>query len=85
MTIQKFSEIYGDTYETLYNSQIPYDLAVDGFESRIKTDKKFQKKAQELCEYRHDFLSSDRELAAFFLAYGAILQEENFKRINNLP
>lgn len=82
MTIKNFAKVYSRTYDVLYDSQIPYNLAVEGFDNMVKTDKKFLKKVRELCNFTHDIISSDREAAAFFLAYGAILEEENIKKLN---
>jgi hypothetical protein len=61
---------FNQEYEFLYDHDdrvAGYDEAVDAFDEDMKNSK-FKKLVQDFVEYRKDFISSDREAAAFEFA-----------------
>lgn len=64
--MDKFHKKYSDNYEFLYNNRnvAGEDEAVDFFDQWIK-DEKHKEFMQRFFEVHHDFISSDREAAAF--------------------
>lgn len=68
INIEKFTEEFEKEYDFLYenNDRVAgYNEAVEAWESFAKNHKKF---VREFVLYRGDFLSSDREVAAFMFA-----------------
>ena len=68
-----FAEAFDTVYSALYSGDelVEYGKAVDEFDNRMRTDDDFKSAVKRFVEYRHDFVSSDRECAAFVLALGA--------------
>lgn len=67
VNINDFLKKFGEEYEFLYNARncVPgYHEAVDFFDELMKTENG-RKFVCEFCEYRGDFIASDREAAAF--------------------
>lgn len=67
-TLEKISKKMDNEYEFLYNHKdnVPdYREAVDSFDSFSKKNKRF---IGEFIKFRGDFITSDREAAAFMLA-----------------
>jgi hypothetical protein len=65
INIKEFKERFDNEYDFLYNSKsyvAGYDEAVEAFDNFLQTNKGFIK---EFILYRGDFISSDREAAAF--------------------
>lgn len=69
--IQKFMEQFNKEYRFLYDNYdrvAGYREAVDEFDHLMKTNDSFNLFVINFCEYRGDFISSDREAAAFMFA-----------------
>ena len=68
ISMEKFTEQFQKEYNFLYNSDkyiAGYDEAVDAFDEFLPKHKDF---VSEFTNYRGDFISSDREAAAFMFA-----------------
>lgn len=68
INIEKFEMEFNKEYEFLYehnNRVAGYDEAVEAFDEFLETHKEF---VGEFTKYRGDFISSDREAAAFMFA-----------------
>lgn len=68
INIHKFLEQFNKEYDFLYDNYdnvAGYDEAVTAGDEFIKKNPKF---VREFVEYRGDFISSDREVAAFMFA-----------------
>lgn len=66
--IKQFCEKYGNEYRFLYDNHdnvAGFDEAWKAFDFMIKTNGSFKAFAGEFCKYTQDFISSDREAAAF--------------------
>lgn len=75
VNIQEFSERFKKEYEFLYNAEgevVGEDEAVTEFDRLINSNQSFQKFVGEFAKYRKDFISSDREAAAFMFALESI-------------
>ncbi len=70
INIYKFAEQFKKEYAFLYehDNVAGYEEAVDEFDRMIKTNESFQSFVGEFAKYRMDFISSDREAAAFMFA-----------------
>ena len=68
--MEKLLEKFNKEYEFLYDNDdnvCGYDEAVDAFDEDMKNPR-FKKLVQDFVQYRNDFISSDREAAAFEFA-----------------
>lgn len=68
--MKELLEKFNQEYEFLYSNDdkvAGYDEAVDAFDRDLK-NAKFKKLVQDFAKYRKDFISSDREAAAFEFA-----------------
>lgn len=67
INIKKFTRQFEKEYDFLYQNRnvAGYKEAVDAFDEFLKTHKVF---ISEFVKYRNDFISSDREAAAFMFA-----------------
>lgn len=75
MEAEDFTKVYQRTYTALLHNNIPYDLAVKGFDRLIDTNEKFAKTVTDYWKQTSDYIGMDIEKAAFFLAYGVIIKE----------
>lgn len=69
INIEKFLNQFEDEYDFLYNSNnyvAGYNEAVQAFDDFLKKHTEF---VREFVNYREDFISSDREAAAFMFAF----------------
>lgn len=64
---KQFKKEYNFLYEN-YDNVAGYDEAVGEFDYLIENNKNFQDFVGEFAAYRKDFISSDREAAAFMFA-----------------
>ena len=73
-TLKKFSEIYGEKYDDLYNGKKTetFGLTEDDFDTKIINDNNFEKFVRAYNNYSNDIISSDREAMAFIIAYKII-------------
>ena len=72
INIHAFAKRFGEIYDTLYHSVSAYDRlleekACETFDRMMKTNKAFCDFVNEYVAFRQDFISSDREAAAFIL------------------
>lgn len=69
--MEEFNKLYETVYDVLYNgcTLLDYENAVEYYERMVKTNANFKTKLRQLSEYRHDLIMSDREVAAFAIAY----------------
>lgn len=75
INIEQFTEEFRKQYRFLYDSDgyVPgYDKAVEGFDSFIEKHADF---VGEFVNYRHDFILSDREAAAFMFALDLLIDD----------
>lgn len=88
MDYKKFGKEFGYWYNKLYDAcgsdealaelrgmGIDEDKCVTDFDTRLKENKAFKRTLGEFVDYRRDFISSDREAAAFVLAYDTFYKE----------
>lgn len=77
VSIEKFLRKFRKEYEFLYDN---YDNvagfrdAVKEFDFRIHHDIGFSRMVQEFARYRKDFISSDREAAAYMFAWADMVE-----------
>ena len=77
ISIKKFHNQFRKEYEFLYKH---YDRvagftdAVREFDYRIHHDLRFSKMVQEFALYRKDFISSDREAAAYMFTWASLME-----------
>lgn len=64
---KKFQEEYNFLYDN-YDRVAGYSEAVDEFDARMASSENFKNFVGEFSSYRSDFISSDREAAAFMFA-----------------
>lgn len=72
VNIHEFLRRFNDEYQFLYDScdrVAGYQEAVDEFDFRMKNDKPFNKAVQEFVTFRQDFITSDRECAAYMFTW----------------
>lgn len=71
MNIKEFLDQFNKEYEFLYNHNnvAGYDEAVTAFDEFAPNHKEF---VSEFVKYRGDFISSDREAAAFMFALSVL-------------
>jgi hypothetical protein len=65
--IQEFHKKFVEEYDFLYDNHdnvAGFDEAVDAFDTMIKNDS-FKEFVGEFARYRNDYITSDREAAAF--------------------
>lgn len=69
--MEEFNKLYETVYDVLYNAGglVDYSEAVDRFYLMSKIRPKFEAKIREFEAYRQDWITSDRECAAFVIAY----------------
>ena len=75
VNIHKFIEQFGNEYEFLYNHHdrvAGYDEAVFEFDRLMETNDSFAQFVKAFVEFRQDYVSSDREAAAFMFALDAL-------------
>ena len=68
---KKFNEKFGAEYSFLYDNDdnvAGYGEAVEAFDEKVASDEAFKKFVGEFVTWRMDFISSDREAAAFMFA-----------------
>lgn len=65
--LSQFKKEYNFLYDN-YDRVAGYSEAVDEFDDRIRTSENFKNFVGEFSNYRGDFISSDREAAAFMFA-----------------
>ena len=73
--MEKFHKDFNEQYEYIYDRKDNvegYNEAVCAFDEFVKTHGEF---VGEYAKYRHDFISSDREAAAFMFAMQKYLPE----------
>ena len=76
INIHEFLDRFNEEYEFLYNAKdrvAGYREAVTAFDKFLKTNREF---VGEFVEYRKDFISSDREAAAFMFTLESITHRE---------
>ena len=76
INIHKFADEFHAEYNFLYDNNdnvAGYDEAVNAFDDFAKSHGNF---IEEFVQYRMDFISSDREAAAFMFAMEKYLNEE---------
>lgn len=77
VSIEKFLRKFRKEYKFLYDN---YDNvagfrdAVNEFDFRIHHDIGFSRMVQEFAKYRKDFISSDREAAAYMFAWADLFE-----------
>ena len=72
INIKAFAEQFSKEYDFLYengDNVAGYDEAVDAFDNFVKDNGEF---VGEFAKYRGDFVSSDREAAAFMFALSVL-------------
>lgn len=67
--LEKMIEDFNKEYEYLYDNYIEDAESVDEFDSKMKNDFAFKLLVSAFAEARHDFITSDREAAAFMRAF----------------
>lgn len=75
VNIHKFAEQFGKEYDFLYNARgivAGESEAVDEFDRLLNSSEQFRNFVGEFAAFRHDFISSDREAAAFMFALDAM-------------
>lgn len=74
INIHKFLEKFSNNYEYLYNNEGIFDYSeyVNAFDDFVKIHRDF---VGEFAEYRKDYISSDREAAAFMLTLEEMIQK----------
>lgn len=67
----KLAKRYERAYDVLYNAcgLVDYDEAVERHDRLMRTSSSYADAAREFCQMRGDALTSDRECAAFCIAY----------------
>lgn len=73
--INEFLAAFNKEYQFLYDSEdyvAGYSEAVETFDELIKTKEEFKSFVIEFAQFRQDFISSDREAAAFMFALEAM-------------
>lgn len=72
INIHKFAKRFGEAYDFLYNGDYEdtyeYREAVNAFDEMCKNNESFAAFVREYVHFRKDYISSDREAAAFMLA-----------------
>lgn len=72
INIHKFAKRFGKAYDFLYNGDYEdtyeYREAVNAFDEMCKNNESFAAFVREYVQFRKDYISSDREAAAFMLA-----------------
>ena len=79
INIKKFDEQFNNEYEFLYEHHdrvAGYTEAVDAFDDSMKRQQWFRDFVSEFVNYRQDYISSDREAAAFMFALDAMTNEQ---------
>lgn len=76
--IHKFSEKFKKEYNFLYEhgNVAGYDEAVNEFDKMMQNNDSFSKFVCDFVKYRGDYISSDREAAAFMFALESMEMEE---------
>lgn len=71
LSMEEFSKLFDTVYNVLYNAGglVDYSDAVDRFYLMSKIRPEFEAKIREFETYRQDWITSDRECAAFVIAY----------------
>ena len=69
--MEKFAERFDRVYDVLYNAAglVDYSDAVERFELMSRIRPEFSAKLREFEAYRQDWITSDRECAAFVVTY----------------
>lgn len=67
--IELFARRFNAAYARLHDGEITAPGAVDTFDSALAGDPNFRAAVLEFNAYRRDIISSDREAAAFWLAW----------------
>lgn len=71
VNINKFNERFGEEYRFLYDNGdnvAGYADAVEAFDAMVSENDSFRKFVGDFVSWRGDFISSDREAAAFMFA-----------------
>ncbi len=72
ITMRKLKSEFDNAYTALDG----YDWLIHGFCSKYSENMKscegFKELAKKFADYRHDYISSDRECAAFYMACGRL-------------
>lgn len=77
VNIHEFLKKYRDEYKFLYDSYdnvAGYREAVKEFDYRLNHDKQFRKMVSDFAAWRQDFISSDREAAAFMFTWADMVE-----------
>lgn len=72
--MKKFSKAFGDAYDYFYDND-DFDKEADfmeKFDAAVKKDPTFKKAVEDFNAYRKDYITSDREAAAFWSVYNGI-------------
>ena len=77
ISIEKFHKKFKKEYQFLYDNYdhvAGYAEAVHEFDYRIHHDLAFSRMVQEFARYRKDFISSDREAAAYMFTWADMVE-----------
>ena len=71
LSMEEFSKLFDNVYNVLYNAGglVDYSDAVDRFYLMSEIRPEFESKIREFEAYRQHWITSDRECAAFVIAY----------------
>lgn len=74
MQLKKLSKTFNEIYNFLYENDkfLEYSSLVDGFDFNLKNNDDFKQLVDDFCNYQGDFISSDRESAAFMGAVNCL-------------
>lgn len=84
---------FNSTYKYLYDQETTENAAViymlenpyiDNFDDNLKTDPDFKNLVSKFNKYRQDIISSDREAAAFMIAYYIIEQRKQHEKLMSM-
>lgn len=77
ISIEKFHKKFRKEYKFLYDNYdrvAGYNDAVKEFDYRLHYDSAFNRMVGEFAKYRRDFISSDREAAAFMFTWADMVE-----------
>ena len=67
LNLEVIAKLFNDNYDFIYNNDIDTDVLSSLFDAFVKKEK-FNDLVCKFNAKRHDFISSDREVAAFMMA-----------------
>ena len=77
ISIEKFHKKFREEYQFLYDNYdrvAGYNEAVAEFDYRMNNDPAFNRMASEFAKYRQDYITSDREAAAYMFAWAEMAE-----------